>query len=153
MACSGRGTSIGSRWFSAASSACSLATGDAGLHGDGHVAGGIVDDLRQAAQIDGQSGTGRRQAEVEQGPAAERIEGLSFGGGAANEVADLDDAARLHDGQGAEVVDVAGVLFHDDRFSKWMKYESVACSYIPHSHAESGDEEVADPHQRPWTPR
>src|SRR5262249_9665258 len=55
--------------------------GNAGLDGDRHVAGGVVDDLVQAAQVHGETGPGGRLPEAEHGAAADGVDGLAGGGG------------------------------------------------------------------------
>ncbi len=86
--------------------------GDPRLHGDRHVAGGVIDDLRQAAQIDGQARFRRRQADAQQRPPADRIDRLLVGNRAANHLAHLGDGPRLHERQRAKIVDAASIFVH-----------------------------------------
>src|SRR5262249_3723907 len=65
--------------------------GDARTDGDGHVAGGVVEDVVQGGQPDGDAGPLRRQAEVEAGAAPDGEEGAAVGGAAAHDVAQFGD--------------------------------------------------------------
>ncbi len=93
--------------------AAQLGDGNAGLHGDGHVAGGVIDDAVEGPDVHDPTGPGGRQAEAEHRAAADGVDGLPFGGRSAHYVAHLRDGLGTNDGEGAEVVDAADGVVHD----------------------------------------
>src|SRR5439155_12930161 len=82
------------------------------LHGDRHVAGGIVDHLIERTQIDADAGLGGPVAETEQGASAQRIERLAGTRSAANQIRQLLYGCGTLDGYRAEAIDQAGGLAH-----------------------------------------
>jgi hypothetical protein len=80
-----------------------LRDAQAGLDGDRHVTGGVVDDGIQGRQVEADAGDGRRQADAELGAAAEGVDG----GGAADLVAQRGHGVGPDDRQ-RETIDVNG---------------------------------------------
>ena len=71
------------------------------------------DKARRSTAIPGRVG-GRPT--FEQRAAADGIEGLIFRSGTADQLAEVGDGLRLHDGERAEVVDAASVVVHVDHY-------------------------------------
>lgn len=50
---------------------------------------------------------------MQQRPSAHGIDRLTFGSGAADDVADLGNGLWAHDGHRAEIIDVASIVVHE----------------------------------------
>ena len=85
--------------------------GDPGLHGDGHVAGRVVDDAVERGEAHGDAGPARWQAQAEGRAAPDGVDGLAVGGRAADGLAQLLGGRGAEDGEG-ELVDGAGARAH-----------------------------------------